>query len=97
MGQRHVGEPRANALPTKRMADADYMAEPALVQRPKRVWRGSRLRNSLRHGKFTKAKLEKRKANAAKGQEIPKELRQMESDLIAGALLDKHWRDSFPS
>ena len=52
---------------------------------------------NLRHGKFTKAKLEKRKANVAKGREIRKELRQMESDLIAGGLLQKHWRDSFPS
>ena len=52
---------------------------------------------NLRHGKFTKAKLEKRKANAAKGRKIRKELRQMESDLIAGGLLEKHWRDSFPS
>ncbi len=50
-----------------------------------------------RHGKFTKDKLEKRKANAAKGREIRKELRQMERDLIASGLLDKHWRDSFLS
>ena len=52
---------------------------------------------NLRHGKFTKDKLEKRKANAAKGREILKELRQMESELIANGLLDKHWRDSFLS
>ena len=45
---------------------------------------------NLRHGKFTKDKLEKRR-------EIRKELRQMERELIAGGLLDKHWRDSFPS
>jgi len=45
---------------------------------------------NLRHGKFTKDKLEK-------GREIRKELRQMERELIAGGLLDKHWRDSFPS
>ncbi len=53
--------------------------------------------SNLRHGKFTKDKLEKRRANAAKGREILKELRQMERELIAGGLLDKHWRDSFPS
>ena len=52
---------------------------------------------NLRHGKFTKDKLERRKANAAKGREIRKELRQMEHELIAGGLLDKHWRDSFLS
>ena len=50
-----------------------------------------------RHGKFTKDKLERQRENAAKGREIRKELRQMELKLIAGGLLDKHWRDSFPS
>ena len=50
---------------------------------------------NLRHGKFTKDKLEKRKANAAKGREILKELRQMERELIANGWLDKRWRDSF--
>ena len=52
---------------------------------------------NLRHGKFTKDKLEKRRGNAAKGREILAELRQMERELIAGGLLDKHWWDSFPS
>ena len=52
---------------------------------------------NLRHGKFTKDKLQKRRANAAKGREIRKELRQMERELIAGGLLDKNWRDSFLS
>ena len=52
---------------------------------------------NLRHGKFTKDKLEKRRENTAKGREILAELRQMERELIAGGLLDKHWRDSFPS
>ena len=33
---------------------------------------------NLRHGKFTKDKLEKRRENAAKGREIRKEVRQME-------------------
>ena len=50
---------------------------------------------NLRHGEFTKDKLEKRRASAAKGREIRKELRQMERELIANGLLDKHWRDNF--
>ena len=50
---------------------------------------------NLCHGKYTKDKLEKQRENAALGREINKELRQMERDLIAGGLLDKHWRDSF--
>ena len=52
---------------------------------------------NLRHGRFTKDKLEKQRTSAAKGREIRKELRQMERDLIASGLLDKHWRDSFPN
>ena len=52
---------------------------------------------NLRHREFTKDKLQKRRANAAKGREIRKELRQMERDLIASGLLDEHWRDSFLS
>ena len=51
----------------------------------------------LRHGKFTKDKLEKRREHAAKGRQIRKELRQMERELIADGLLEKHWRDSFLS
>ena len=45
---------------------------------------------NLRHGKFTKEKLEKRRKNAAKGRKIRRELRQMERELIAGGLLDKY-------
>ena len=52
---------------------------------------------NLRNGKFNKDELEERRENVAKGQEIPKELRQMERELIAGGLLDKHWRDIFLS
>jgi hypothetical protein len=52
---------------------------------------------NLRHGKFTKDKLEKRRENATRGREIRKELRQMEHELIAGGLLNKNWRDNFPS
>jgi hypothetical protein len=51
---------------------------------------------NLRHGRYTKDKLEKHRENAAKGREIRKELRQMERGLVDVGLLDKHWRDSFP-
>lgn len=51
---------------------------------------------NLRNGRYTKDKLEKHRENAAKGREIRKELRQMERELVAVGLLDKHWRDSFP-
>ena len=51
----------------------------------------------LRHGKFTKDRLDERRENMAKGRQIRKELRQMEREVIAGGLLDKHWPDSFPS
>ena len=50
---------------------------------------------NLSHGKFTKEKLEERRANSAKGREIREELHQIERELIAGGLLDKKWRDSF--
>ena len=49
---------------------------------------------NLRHGKFTKDKLDKRRANAAKGREIRKELRQLERELIAGDHLVSPSRDS---
>ena len=52
---------------------------------------------NLRHGRYTKDNLEKRRENAAKGREIRKEIRQIEHELIADGLLDKHWRDSFLS
>ena len=51
---------------------------------------------NLRHGKYTKDKLEKWRENAAKGREIRREIRQMERELIANGLLDKRGRDSFP-
>lgn len=50
---------------------------------------------NLRHGKYIKDKLDEQRENAAKGREFRKELRRMERELIAGGLLDKHWRDSF--
>lgn len=50
---------------------------------------------NMRHGKYTKDKLEMQRENAAKGREIRKRLRQMERELVAVGLLDKHWHDSF--
>ena len=52
---------------------------------------------NLRHGKFTKDKLEERRANAAKEGESLNERLQMARDLISRGLLDKHWRDDFLS
>jgi hypothetical protein len=49
----------------------------------------------MRHGKFTKEKLKEQKTNAAAGRAIRKELCQIERELIAGRLIDKHWRGSF--
>ena len=51
---------------------------------------------NLRHGRYTKDKLEKQRENAARGREIRKELRQLERDLLDSGQLDKHWRDRFP-
>jgi len=50
---------------------------------------------NLRHGRYTKDKLEKRRENADKGREIRKELRQLERELIAGGKLEKDWRQNF--
>jgi hypothetical protein len=50
----------------------------------------------MRHGKYTKEKLEKQRMNAVVGRAIRQELSQMERGLIAAGLLDKHWQDSFP-
>ena len=49
---------------------------------------------NLRHGRYTKAKLEKRRENATKGREIRKELRQIEHELIAGGVLERNWKDN---
>ena len=94
--RRHVGAPRVSVLPIRRMAAADYMAGPALARRPKRVERGSRRRTFVM-GSSPRTSLRSGGENAAKGREIRKELRQMKRELIAGGLLDKHWRDSFLS
>ena len=47
---------------------------------------------NLRHGRYTKDKLEKRRMNAAKGRKIRKELRQLERELIEQGDLTKSWR-----
>ena len=45
---------------------------------------------NFRHGKFTKDKLEKCRANAANGREIREDLRQLERELIAGGTAPCH-------
>jgi hypothetical protein len=52
---------------------------------------------NLRHGKFTKDKLELMRERAKKGREIKKELRQLESNLITNGLLDPDWKSHYPS
>ena len=52
---------------------------------------------NLRHGKYTKEKLEKQCMNAAKGREIKKELRQIEQRLVKEGVLARDWRQYFPS
>ena len=47
---------------------------------------------NLRHGRYTKDKLKKRRESAAKGREIRKELRQLERELIEQGALTKSWR-----
>jgi len=47
---------------------------------------------NLRHGRYTKDKLEKRRENAAQGRAIKKELRQIERELIEQGDLTKSWR-----
>ena len=53
--------------------------------------------SNLRHGKYTKEKLEKQRENAAKGREIRTELRQIEKDLVKEGALTRDWRQYFPS
>ena len=47
---------------------------------------------NLRHGRYTKDKLEKRRENAAQGRAIKQELRQIERELIKQGDLTKSWR-----
>ena len=53
--------------------------------------------SNLRHGKYTKEKLEKQRMNAAAGRAIRKELRQIEQGLVKEGLLTREWRQHFPS
>ena len=52
---------------------------------------------NIRHGKYTKDKLEKHRENAAKRREIKKELRQIEQGLVKEGVLARDWRQHFPS
>ena len=47
---------------------------------------------NLRHGRYTKDKLEKRRENAAKGRAIKQELQQIEQMLIKQGDLPESWR-----
>ena len=54
--------------------------------------------SNLRHGKFTKDKLEKRRENAAKGRnaatgrKVRAEIKLIEASLIEQGVLDRDWR-----
>ena len=52
---------------------------------------------NMRHGKYTKDKLEKQRMNAAVGKAIRKELRQIEQGLVKEGALARDWRQYFPS
>ena len=52
---------------------------------------------NLRHGKYTKNKLEKQRENAAKGRVIRKELHQIEKGLVKEGVLARNWRRYFLS
>ena len=47
---------------------------------------------NLRHGKFTKDKLEKRRENAATGRKVRAEIKLIEASLIEQGVLDRDWR-----
>ena len=47
---------------------------------------------NLRHGKFTKDKLEKRRENAATGRKVRAEIKLIEASLIEQGVLDRNWR-----
>ena len=52
---------------------------------------------NLRHGRYTKDKLEKQRMNAAVGKAIRKELRQIEQGLVKEGVLARDWRQYFLS
>jgi hypothetical protein len=51
----------------------------------------------MRHGKYTKDKLEKQRMNAVVGRAIRQELRQIEQGLVKEGILARDWRQDFPS
>ena len=50
---------------------------------------------NLRHGRYTKDKLEKCRENAAKGRKVRAEIKHIESCLIAQGVLNRNWRQNF--
>ena len=52
---------------------------------------------NMRHGKYTKEKLEKQRKNTAFGRAIRKEIRQIEQGLVKEGILARDWRQYFPS
>ena len=52
---------------------------------------------NMRHGKYTKDKLEKQRMNAVVGRAIRQELRQIEQGLVKEGILARDWRQDFPS
>ena len=55
------------------------------------------LQANMRHGKYTKDKLEKSRENAALGRAIRKEIRQIEQGFVKEGVLARDWRQHFPS
>ena len=47
---------------------------------------------NLRHGRYTKDKLEKRRESAAKGRKVRAEIKHIETCLIEQGVLDRNWR-----
>ena len=52
---------------------------------------------NLRHGNYTKDRLEKQRENVAAGRAIRKELRQIEQGLVKEGVLARDWRRHFSS
>ena len=50
---------------------------------------------NLRHGRYTKDKLEKSRENAAKGRKVRAEIKQIETCLIEQGVLDRNWRKNW--
>jgi len=50
---------------------------------------------NLRHGRYTKDKLEKRRENAAKGRKVRAEIKHIERCMIEQGVLDRNWRKNW--